>query len=274
MLVYNINESGGIMITDIQLDAIKKLFYNKMTTRDMAKQLNLSKSTIVKYSKLLKKNPNLKLIHSHNENYFENIDTENKAYWLGFIAADGCIHSNFPSMVINVSQKDLSLIEKFVLDIEYNNKISKMTSIIKETGNYRQMCAVTCTSTKLVSDLSKYGLGPRKTLTLQAPTNIPDNMVRHWIRGYIDGDGCFTWNKKGNRLSLKILGTESVLKYIHKYLNLTCSITNYGKIKCISTGGNQMLTRIGHYLYDDSSLFLKRKRDKFNSLLGATCLGY
>lgn len=273
MPVYNVI-LGGYMITDLQFDLIKELSKNKVGTRTIGQKIGLSRSTIVKYLRLLKADSSFELIRSHNENYFENIDTENKAYWLGFIAADGCINSKYPTLSINISQKDLTLIEKFALDIEFNNKIFKSTSLIKETGNYRHMCAINCTSKKLVSDLAKYGLGPQKTFTLQAPINIPDDMIRHWIRGYIDGDGCFTWNKKGNRLSIKVLGTESVLKYIHHHLKLTCNVTNYGKIKNLSTGGNVLLTRIGHYLYDNATIFLKRKREKFDSLLGETSLGY
>lgn len=237
---------------------------------DMARKFHVSIPTIIRYANKW----SVSKLKNFNHNYFEDIDCDNKAYWLGFIAADGCINSNVPSLSINISQKDLALLEKFASDIEFNNQIFKNSTIIKETGNFRHMCTITCTSKKLIQDLSKYGLGPQKSLTLKAPQNIPDDLIRHWIRGYIDGDGCFTWNKKGNRLGIKVLGTESVLEYIKKYLQLTCNVTNYGKIKNLSTGGNIILTRVGHYLYDDASVFLKRKRSKFDKLLGTTELGY
>lgn len=256
-----------LTITKEQLELIKNRD-KSISNYKSEKILGISSRCIRKYDKILAENPNYQIVYPYNENYFEVINSEAKAYWLGFIAADGCVLSTQPVFSINLSQKDIGLLTQMATDLEYNNKIYKFSHKLEGSGNISYMANISIRSKKFTQDLLKYGIHPNKSLDLFFPDNLDSIFIRHWIRGYIDGDGSFGWNKLGNRLSIKILGTYNTLEAIKKNLELTCSIINYGKIHCLTTGGNKIMTRVGHYLYDQSSYFLKRKRTKFDKLLG------
>jgi hypothetical protein len=119
-----------------------------------------------------------------DENYFETIDAEEKAYFLGFISADGCVierNGNCRVLSIHINKQDIDILEKFKKEINYEGEISM--------GKSRsRMCTIFCTSMKMFNDLSKYNVTPRKSRILKFP-KLPENMIHHYMRGYFDGDG-------------------------------------------------------------------------------------
>ena len=109
-----------------------------------------------------------------NHNTFEIIDTEEKAYWLGFLYADGCISKNQNIIQIALKRADKTHLEKFREFIgNTNNKITYS----KNTKSYR-FCF---NSKKIKQDLIKLGCIPAKSLTLKFPTEkqIPKDLIRH-----------------------------------------------------------------------------------------------
>lgn len=198
-----------------------------------------------------------------NHNFFETIDTEKKTYWLGFIFADGNIcdtsHSS-NSLNIHLANQDVHHIERFQEDI--NSKL-KIHYIKRDNSAY-----VRYYSNKLCDDLIKLGCTPRKSLTLKFP-DIDTNLHRHFIRGYIDGDGCICFRKQGNRygLQIAIVGTEKLLGTIQdlffKELGIKYKkLQNKGKAKGLTIGGNIQCHKITDWLYEDSTIYLERKYAK------------
>ena|SRR5690606_33491244 len=198
--------------------------------------------------------PNKYQKHIFNHNFFEVIDTEEKAYWLGFIAADGNIYKTPKNQsLIRISQRfeDREIIFKFCQSINFNLE----PRMIKD-GTYK----IQLTSTKMYNDLLDKGITPRKSLTLKPPKNVPKDLVRHWIRGYFDGDGSIHIHKKNDMISIIILGTYEILEFILKNSKISSKIERQKRhnVHKIRKGGQKSLEFLD-FIYKDSKIYLERK---------------
>jgi len=206
--------------------------------------------------------------YQYNENYFENINTEEKAYWLGFIAADGCISfkpKKHYRLAIILSQKDQKHLEKFKQHINSNQPI-----LSKRRNQFKQ-CNLTINGQKITSDLISHGVIPNKTKYFRFPKTIPNNLYNHFIRGYFDGDGSFHINRE-NQVSINICGSHNFIKEL---MNIFSSLPKINKTKIffdknfavLKFGGNKKVSIIYHYLYQNATIFLGRKKDKVAKIL-------
>jgi DNA-binding transcriptional regulator WhiA len=118
---------------------------------------------------------------------FHVIDTEDKAYWLGFLYADGYI-SKYNQIEVSLSLEDIDHLKKLKKFVNTN------TNII--TDKYR--CRLLFCSKEMVSDLAILGCVNNKSLILTFPTEeqVPQNLLNHFLRGYVDGDGCLCCTEK------------------------------------------------------------------------------
>ena len=143
-----------------------------------------------------------------NENFFEVIDTEEKAYWLGFLYADGCVQQkgNYYTTKIDLATIDRNHIEKFKKSLDSNHNIN----------DYKDHSKIVIGSKKMFNDLNNKGCVPKKTLILEFPTieQVPEHLVHHFIRGYFDGDGTINIMKqfKTPQARFQLLGTYDFLK--------------------------------------------------------------
>lgn len=208
-----------------------------------------------------------------NENYFETIDTEHKAYWIGFLLADGCIIKNnhkSDTIKFELNIKDKYIIDEFAKDIE--------TDLIVKDYKYgkKHNAQIQIKSNKMSSDLSKYGITYRKTLKISSIPDIPQNLIRHFVRGYFDGDGCaYLYKPKDqniHRLKITFCGTEDFLNNLkielHKQLDLNLNnlinMNKYGSnVFNLRYIKNSDMYKLYEYMYKDSTIFLKRKKEKF-----------
>lgn len=132
-------------------------------------------------------NPKCRL-HSLNENFFESIDSEAKAYILGFIIADGCLYKNLHTVSIAIIQSDRQILEDIALSVGYTGEVRFLPR--KEGDGYGgdDRVRLRLNSVKMVQDLKKLGLTPSKSFTARLPS-IPQELEHHLIRGLWDGDG-------------------------------------------------------------------------------------
>lgn len=196
-----------------------------------------------------------------NQDFFETIDTEEKAYWLGFIAADGCINKTKNSfrMTLALKNSDYDHLLKFKKSLLINNDPRLRRQRDRNIFHYSLY------SKKLYNDLLDKGIVERKSLILEPPKNVPKQLIRHWIRGYFDGDGCISKIKtRNNRLVISILGTLKVLEYIKEFSNLDRRIYNHSKssVKLLMASSNKAIN-FCHFIYDNSTIYLKRKYSLF-----------
>lgn len=191
-------------------------------------------------------------------------NTEMCYYFLGFLSADGCLSDN-GTISINISNKDIEILNSLKQYLLTDKPIFK----IEKTNS----CMFSFKNKKIFENLLKFGLTPRKSLTLMFPKNIPENMIRHFIRGYFDGDGCISIIKGKNttRLRINLVGTYDIIDTIQKKLINSLNIKKtkiLGDIDKKNTfqlniKNNNDIELIKKYLYGDSTIFLTRKRDIF-----------
>lgn len=204
-----------------------------------------------------------------DNNFFECINTEEKAYILGFIYADGCITNG--ALQIKISEKDVELLEKIKIVLKSEHKIG---IYINENGYGigNKYCALRIQSQKIVSDLSLLGVIPRKTKQLVFPTSnqVSRDLLRHFIRGFFDGDGSVY---KHDTPCISFTGTYNMLygikQEMQKITNTQANIYPY-KDKDVfdyKVGGTNQMKKIYDYLYKDATIFLGRKKNKFEEIL-------
>ena len=245
----------------------------------IARKYNIATSTLSNRLKELNVEViNYQNISKFNENIFDNIDTEEKAYWLGFIFADGYISSSpIKDSVkshyvfgITLKGQDVNMLKKFNDFMEYQGDNVTKTSVTFH-NKVIPVCRWIITNKHLWEILNSYGCVPNKSLILKFPSESifkSKELVKHFIRGYIDGDGCITYSDKTHQhMELSILGTESFLNNMQKYLPITNSYKIYcdprnKNVKRISINGKPAL-KILYYLYEFSSVYLERKYQRY-----------
>jgi len=202
-----------------------------------------------------------------NENFFETIDSEEKAYFLGFLYADGYINENLGMVDLTIHKQDVEILDIFVKYLFPNGRPIK---IIR--NDYRRLVI---NSKKIVADLNRHGCFQKKTFLLEFPSTINHEFIHDFIRGYFDGDGCVTNNDGALRIS--IIGAINFLNGIKHVFNENCNTNNTvyddrhpernNNIRALRYGGNILINRIFHYMYDDSTICLNRKKNKFLDIL-------
>lgn len=195
--------------------------------------------------------------HSANYSVFETIDTEDKAYWLGFLFADGSITYDTGSKkryVVEVSLKysDLNHLEKLRQFIGTSKTITEKK--IKLGDKEYLACRLQVYSKKMCEDLIKLGCTPRKSLTLFFPEIKPE-LRGHFLRGYFDGDG------GAEHKSVEILGTIQFLNYIQRCLGTDKPYRGHGKAFGLRLSGDN-LRKFVNWIYKDASVYLERKHVK------------
>lgn len=192
-------------------------------------------------------------------NVFKIIDNEYKAYWLGFLYADGNIGSKEDKIELSLAEKDIKHIEKFRDFIGINNKISYR----QKTKAYR----FSFRSQNCKEDLIDKGCFPKKSLSLKFPREeqVPSYLIRHFIRGYFDGDGWFC-NTENGCLQIGLIGTEDFLKsFLHLMrgkINVNNKIFNVHRengAKRYVFSKEQDIKTFLNYIYKNSNIYLDRK---------------
>lgn len=209
-----------------------------------------------------------------NVRYFQNIDTHQKAYFLGFIAADGAIVKN--TLTITIHFKDKCILEKLKEEIGNSHKLqeihTKMSFDHSRIVNHVRFCL---TDKSLILDLNNLGIYPKKSMTIgNIINNIPYEFRDSFIIGYFDGDGSVTLPKGNTKISKKGLqnypsyrtvvnfrGTLEFLQGIATHLNVNTKIT-FDKTHSLYIRRKEYILRF-FSCYKNLNFYLLRKHDKF-----------
>lgn len=254
--------------------------YMTMSYKEIAEHLNLTERQVrgklnnMGYTKLRK----------FNKDYFHNIDSELKAYFLGFIFADGWVVYKPESRNYEFGM-ELHSKDKYILDA-LNNEIGGVHNIYHDNPKQRIIkgrianCGhsdcLRIYSKDIVEDLIFHGVVPNKTHNYQTPL-FPEEYFFDFLRGYIDGDGCY-YITKSNTVNVKIVCASSfVLEWIQSVLNdydIKTNIYHENELKhslnCMNMNGVEKLLNLLYH--DKCSLYLTRKYNKIKYLLkGRPC---
>lgn len=207
---------------------------------------------------------------SLNDDYFECIDTEKKAYHLGLLFADGHInkYENKNTIFISLKKQDSYLIEDFKREIEADNPINER--LFPKNPTWETQRYFTVSSRKMKQDLIKYGCTPQKSLTAIFPKIDPE-FIWHFIRGYFDGDGCIrAYRRSDCRILMKSIiicvseyfGT-SLKDLLSKEFKIVSYLRKQGNIHMLTINRQEHIVKFRDLLYNNSSISMERKKHKF-----------
>lgn len=233
--------------------------------------------------------------------YFDVIDTEYKAYILGFIFADGCIVDNFSgrqkSLRIEIIETDGYILLPLIKDVQNKDSYRyKYTPSDIAKGHSPKAC-VSINSDQLCEKIIDLGCKINKTILGLDFPNIDKDLIRHFIRGFFDGDGCITANLTKNtytrvstrelkkpfspKVRKRIYLVNTDLQFLQDVIsNIESEVPFEGKLQWSSRINNVRVHKVGiehqkdvqkvkDYLYKDATIFLKRKFDKFNMTISS-----
>lgn len=262
-----------IKFNEKQVQYIRKLYIeDKMSSQKIGKLFNVSPPTIQKILRelgIIRSVGKSNTKYKQNNNYFKIIDTEDKAYWLGFIYADGYITKN-NQLRINLQIKDENHLVKFYKFIESDREV-KYTKKISGNKIYYG-CYAYIANTDFTKHLISKGCTNNKSLNLKFPTYdiVPKDLIYHFIRGYFDGDGSIfvsRIDKNTNHKYIKInfTGTYGMILNIRTHLNCNnIKLENKGNFYVLSINGNhQVFNILDNYIYKDATIYLDRKYEKY-----------
>ena len=200
-----------------------------------------------------------------NENYFEKIDTEDKAYFLGFIVADGCVSDN--TNTIKIIQKETDILYEFKKFVNSEAPVFNSKTV--------NISSISITSSKTKKDLEDLGVHSNKTKVVKYP-NIPENLQNHFMRGVFDGDGCISLrtDKRDNSQRGQVnlcSGSYDFIKEYYDRLVKYCCLSGKNKIRnpkgsyyVVDWGKMSDVEKIYQFFYKDSNVYLKRKKETFD----------
>lgn len=213
--------------------------------------------------------------------YFNSVNTEEKAYWLGFLYADGCNFEKRNTVSISLAEQDKDHLKRFAESIKLSKEIRLISPKLK-TKNSQLQYLIDATDPFFSKSLSKLGCGQAKTFKLKFPTEdqVPSYLINHFIRGYFDGDGS-VYIILGKKIGYKpsfgigIVGTRpfiTSLNEIIKKIGINAHICTRhperkNNIVQLSFGGNIAVEKFLYFLYKDGNIFLPRKYQKYKILL-------
>lgn len=233
-------------------------YSNHLPTFQIAESLGICRNTV---ANVLKRNGIALRSHarrySFNDNFFASIDTEEKAYWLGFITADGCVTSG-RVLQVSLAQKDERHLDNLKQALGYSGPLYR-----RGPGGYggQDTVLLMIGSKKMVADLGMAGVGPRKSLTAAAWDGHPD-LIRHYWRGVIDGDGCVGKRADGG-WSIECVGSRqmmgSLAAYFSKIVGSPIKSHAHKMIFRVRVSGVRKAQIVAKLLYEGATVSLERK---------------
>ena len=256
---------------DENKDIIMEKYHNNERVEDIAIELRCSRYML--YQKFnewnisrrnkIKAKPRSNAIYTINYEYFKKIDTEHKAYWYGFLLADGYVNERELSLC--VKNTDIDIIQIFAEDIETDVPIK-----YDKYGNP----FITIVCKELSKSLLDKGFHNRKSWSIDfdyIKSFVPDELFNHFIRGMFDGDGCLKYYSypylKKPQLHFGYTGVKNVCEFIKDFFDINRDLIFEGNVTytVVSRDPNKII-EICTYLYNNSTIYLKRKYEIYNKI--------
>ncbi len=204
--------------------------------------------------------------YEFNRNFFDVIDTEEKAWVLGFIISDGHV-SKQGSIMFSVHERDEDILDKINSVLESNVKVQQ-----KRGTPY---CSLTLTSRYMCSVLLEYGLNSNKSKGFdfaKVLEVVPDELKVHLIRGMFDGDGSLRVYKydyfKKHSYHFGYTGTYETCSYVRNFFELFTKMVDEGGAWTCVTSNHADILRICDILYSNATIYGNRKYHTYLEILG------
>lgn len=220
-----------------------------------------------------------------DEHYFDNIDTKNKAYFLGLLYADGSNFTPKQTIAISLEEKDRHILEAFRKELKYDRELEFIDYSNKHDFgyHYKNQYRLSIFSKHMSNELDKKGVKKNKSLILEFPDFISDELLKYFILGYFDGDGSFCpHHTKNGKFQPLITFTSTknfciaLQNYIKDKLYIPCgniydASCHNGVTSVLSFSGVRQVKKFLDWLYLDTELYLYRKyvkyKDSFDNVI-------
>ncbi len=271
--------TANIMINTVE---IINLYNNGLSCRQIQKKLNVKRKLVSKILKnnniILRSRSDSARKYKSDDDYFQQIDTEDKAYFLGLLYADGYNDIKRGVVSISLQEKDLDILEKFKNYLKIENPIYYIKPKKYSGYHTNPYYTIKFVNHNISKDLDSLGVIKNKTYKCSFPYDkIPERLFNHFIRGMLDGDGCITIEKKSMATRVYICGRRSLIAPIWDIIYKNTSVTYrefpLSKIYkdpefCIlGTSGNNLSKVVLDWIYGNSTIYLERKHNKYLQLL-------
>lgn len=271
------------------IETISQEYLNNTGLTELSKKYNVAPSTIKKalidYGVKLRTRSEVKRLediknpclgngrkYTLNFDYFKTWSRE-MAYIVGFIGADGNI-SKYNRLKITLQEQDKQILDDISKALSYSGEINSIT--IKLNGKVYKACELSIVSKYLAQSLIDIGITPRKSFTLSMSL-IPNEYKLDFIRGYFDGDGSIgeQWAKRSKTPCMRVrfaTGSETlayeIVEELEKYGVKRVNISKSKDSQIYNIEYSQKASKkIYELFYKDATIFLQRKKDKFDSII-------
>lgn len=249
-----------------QENKIVSNYKNGLTIQLISKVLNINKNAIyscLKRNSVIMRNRGYYRKYKMDEDFFINIDSEKKSYILGFVMADGYNNPTKQTLRIVLNYLDIDILQKIQRCLKTNSPIKHITQINTNLKKKHRCVLLSLYGKNFCKILSDKGCTNNKSFTLKFPSFniVPKKFVRHFIRGYFDGDGGISLRKNG--YSISICGNfhfcTELLKQISHHTNIQFHIYKHSTIYKLSLNRKRDNFLFLKWLYNNSNIYLNRK---------------
>lgn len=205
-----------------------------------------------------------------NENYFDHIDTSNKAYILGLLYADGCNYPPQHRVKLELQEKDKDILDKINFEIN-SNKPLVFNDLSSKNINWQNTYRLDITNKHISDRLVELGVVQNKSLVLEFPTWLDEKYMSAFLRGYLDGDGHIEWSKSK---FITIVGTNQFCQHVKEFcennLNINCSIckaaNNNANTKLLYIHRKTNVKKFLDFIYNGADLYIERKYNVYQKI--------
>jgi hypothetical protein len=256
--------------TEEQRIDIINSYKNGVSQSQLAKKYNVGKSTIKRI--LLKNNINLRFVkeyrkYSIKEDFFDNIDTQEKAYFLGLLYADGN-NTSYGLVTLVLQERDKEILIRLNNMIQPTKPLCYRGYFSKRNKNHQNQYQLSIHNKHISRLLNELGLVRAKSLVITFPEWLDKDLIKHFIRGFYDGNGNVGINKNPN---IQIVSTLSFCESIKKIVYDILSVESYvyidkalnPVIRRFKIRRKKDMLKFLDWIYQDSTIHIQRKYEKY-----------
>ena len=253
-------------LAEEKINKILEFYKQGFNYTQISKIMQISRNTVSKYVRQVGL-ASIKLNHGKTtfNNLFNKIDTEETAYWLGFLYADGYLESS--AYRIGLGSIDEEHIQKFKTFVGSENKILHEAS---KNSNHSDYFRFKFSSKIVYNNLINLGVFPQKSLIVKCPDEkqVSNHLFLHFVRGYVDGDGSVLLIRNQPRLYLN--GTKDMLNGIIIRMNWQeKELMKNKNIYMLHYEGKKIASIYIKQLYKEANVYLNRKYNKYLEIIAS-----
>lgn len=263
------------------LELLNRYYSGEMTHR-LALEYGLSKSSIIQKIKrtgLKAKPKHFGNKYNFNTHFLDEIDSEEKAYFVGFLYADGNNYEKTKTVKLEIQERDRAILERFLKILDSNHPIKTNSKLTPKTKILKNYCVFGLTNKHFSDRCSELGIVPRKSAILKFPldSQIPKEFKPAFLRGYFDGDGSlsFRLDKDYKYCSAGLISSKefcaSTKEFVESIAGKTCGYLIKNKrskgMGNYTVGGIDQIENFLNLIYKGSTIHLDRKYQKYISFL-------